>query len=196
MLVSPAAELLKTCSERRRASRRLVTFGGGQTAPVPARPGLDEGVGHLIGTVALGPPRARDGSFRKAPQSRHAAGQPCLPSGVQEPRRAWNTGRVRVNVCLCTRPTSWCPPGDIRRGRRVKVTLQAHVLPTTLSRGALCSLLQPGMDAGGHMVATAAAGRGAGPRVGAGCPLRHRNVGRLLWLWIQPGRGLGILGAD
>lgn len=190
MLASPAAELLKTCSERRRASRRLVTFGGGQTAPVSARPGLDQGVGHLIGTVALGPPRARGGSFRRAPQSRRAAGQPCLPSGVQEPRRAWNMGCARVSVCLCTGPMSWCPPGDIRRGRRVKVTLQAHVLPTTLS------LLQPGTDVGSHMVATAGAGRGAGPRVGAGCPLSHRNVGCLLWLWIQPGRGLGILGAD
>lgn len=137
--------------------------------------------------MALGPPRARGPSFRKAPQCRHAASQPCLPSGVQEPRRAWNIGHVRVNVCLCTGPKSWHPPRDIRRGRRVKVTLQARVLPTTHSRGPLCSLLQPGTDPGGHMAATAGAGRGAGPRVGAGCPLRRRNVGCLLWLWTQPG---------
>ena len=43
-------------------------------------------------------------------------------------------GRVRVNVCLCTGSTSWRPLGDMRHGRRVKVTLQAGVLPATLSR--------------------------------------------------------------
>ena len=44
-LVSPAAEL-KICSKRRRASCHLATFRGGQPAPTPARPGLDEGVSH------------------------------------------------------------------------------------------------------------------------------------------------------
>ncbi|CAI9171471.1 unnamed protein product [Rangifer tarandus platyrhynchus] len=192
MLVSPAAEL-KICSKRRRASvTGLLSGKVSLLPPLPVQAWTKEAA-TLIGTVALGPPRARRESFREAPQSRHVAGQPCLPLGVQEPPRARSMGRVRVTVCLCSRSTSWRTPGDMRRGRTVKVTLRAGVLPATLSRGPPCSLLQPGTDVGGHMAATAGAGRGCEPVAGeAGCPPRLRNVGRLLWLWIQPGRGLGV----
>lgn len=131
----------------------------------------------LTGTVALGPPRARGGSFRKAPQSRHMAGQPCLLLGLQEPPRAWDTGRVCENVCLCSGSTSWRPPGDMRCGRRVKVTLQTRVFPATLSQGPLCSPIQPGTDVGGHMAATAGGGRGCGPAGGG--PATHPVSGML-----------------